>query len=272
MKLRLAAVWVATGLCALGLSQPRAYVALGDSLGWGYQPNDLSRSAGDKGYVRHTADWLGVQFGVRPTLTNLSVPGEDTASFFNTSEIGAILNSNFPIFGRRSQAQTFLDRVAAHEAAGRVVSHVTIDIGGNDLLDLLNAAFLALPFSQQQSIADQAVADARPNVRQALALVRGRLPLARIVVSGYYNPFGAFPGTAEDRIGRYAIPRLNAMLLVEAKRARAFYAECYPAFVGNEIAFTWIGEDDIHCRDAGYAAMGDAVVARFSRPLPVAAP
>jgi lysophospholipase L1-like esterase len=252
--------------------QSRAYVALGDSLGWGYQPDDVSRSAGDKGYVRRTADWLAARHGVRPVLTNLSVPGEDSASFFDTSEIGALLNSNFPLFGRRSQANEFLSRVAGHEAAGRTVSYVTVDIGGNDLLDLLDAAFLALPFAEQQARADQAVIAAQANVRRILAHVRGRLPAAVIVVSGYYNPYGAFPGSAEDRISRYAIPRLNSMLLVEAKKARAAYAECYPLFVGNELAFTWIGEGDIHCRDSGYTAMADAVAARLARPLPSTAP
>jgi lysophospholipase L1-like esterase len=255
----------------LGMAQPRAYVALGDSLGWGYQPDNLARSAGDKGYVRQTADWLGVQnAGQRPALTNLSVPGETSASFFNTSEFGAFLNSNYPLFGRRSQAQTFLDRVAGHESAGRVVATVTLDIGGNDLLDLLDADFLALPFDQQQALADQAVAAAAPNVRNILSLVRGRVPAAKVVLLGIYNPYGAFPGSAEDRIGRYAIPRLNSMLVGEAKRARAAYAGCYQAFVGNELAFTWIGDGDIHCRDAGYAAMADATVARLVSPLPLA--
>lgn len=270
---RTAALSFALLVAALAAAQPRAYVALGDSLGWGYQPNDLSRSSGDKGYVRLTADWLAARNGgQRPTLTNLSVPGETSASFFNTSEIGALLNSNYPIFGRRSQANEFLSRVAGHEAAGRVVATVTLDIGGNDLLDLLDSAFLALPFVQQQALADQAIANARPNVRNILTLVRNRVPGARLVLLGLYNPFAAFPGSAEDRIGAYAIPRLNLMLLVEAKRVRALYASCFERFVGNELAFTWIGEDDIHCRDAGYSAMAMSATERLASPLPVAAP
>lgn len=256
----------------LSLAQSRAYIALGDSLGWGYQPNNVTPSAGDKGYVRATADWLGVQNGTRPALTNLSIPGETSASFFNTSEIGAILNTNYPLFFRKSQSQTFLDRVASHQAAGRTVDTVTLDIGGNDLLDLLDAAFLARPFHEQQAIADNAIAAAQPNVRQALAMVRTRLPLAKIVVAGYYNPFAAFPGSAEDRISAYAIPRMNLMLIVEAKRVRASFADCFTPFVGNELAFTWIAENDIHCRDAGYSAMGAAVTARLARPLPIATP
>jgi len=259
-------------VASLACAQSKAYIALGDSLGWGYQPDNVTPSAGDKGYVRFTADWLASQQGTRPVLTNLSIPGETSASFFNTSEIGSILNTNYPLFFRKSQSQTFLDRVASNQSAGRTVETVTLDLGGNDLLDLLDATFLARPFVEQQALADAAIEGARLNVRQALATVRTRLPLAKLIVVGYYNPFAAFPGSAEDLIAAYSIPRLNSMLLIEAKRARAAYAHCFDAFIGNELAYTWIGEDDIHCRDAGYVAMGAATTARIARPLPVITP
>lgn len=272
MARRIFAALVLLALAAVALSQPKVYVALGDSLGWGYQPDNVTPSEGDKGYVRGTADWLGAQQGTRPVLTNLSIPGETSASFFNTSEIGAILNTNYPLFFRKSQSQTFLDRVASHQAAGRIVETVTLDIGGNDLLDLLDSTFLAKPFTEQQAIADTAINAARPNVRQALAVVRNRLPLAKIVLAGYYNPYAAFPGSAEDRISAYAIPRLNHMLFIEAKRIRISYASSFTDFVGHELEYTWIGEGDIHCRNAGYAVMASAVTARLARPLPVISP
>src|SRR5690349_15111490 len=67
---------------ALANAATKTYIALGDSVASGFQPNDYSRGSGDKGYVRQVADWLGTQQGgVRPVLINLGVPGETSASF-----------------------------------------------------------------------------------------------------------------------------------------------------------------------------------------------
>ncbi len=242
-------------------------MALGDSLGWGYQPNDLNRGPGDKGYVRAVAGWIGTrQGGVRPRLINLSVPGETAASFFDTTQVGAFLNSNYPLIGRRSQAQTFGERVTAETAAGRTVTHVTYSLGGNDLLGLLNGSFLALPFDEQQRRTDAAITAADSQVGQALTLVRQRLPGATLAIPGYYNCYGAFPGSPEDRISQYAIPRLNAMLQRRATEFGGVFAPVYAVFVGRELTFTWIGQNDVHCRDAGYAAMGQRVVFALSAP------
>ncbi|MBS1715604.1 MAG: hypothetical protein JST30_14845 [Armatimonadetes bacterium] len=249
-------------------AQTKTYIALGDSVGWGYQPDDTSRGPGDKGYVRPVADWIGTQQGgVRPVVINLSVPGEDSDSFFDTSEIGALLNSNYPVLFRKSQADLFKSKVASELGKGHVITHVTYAMGANDLLELLSSQFLALPFEQQQALADQALATVRSNVGSQFALIRQQCPTAKIVVPGYYNPYGAFPGSPEDRIGRYAIPKLNVILQSLAKRANARFATDYPLFVGQELALTWIGEDDVHPRDAGYGLIATQVIARFAVPL-----
>lgn len=254
-------------------AQNKTMIALGDSVAWGYQPNDVTRSAGDKGYVKLVADWVGTQQGgVRPKLINLAIPGESTTSFYDTSEIGGFLNNNYPIFGRKSQAQLFVDKVNAETAAGRVVTHVTFALGANDLLDLLTTQFLALPFPQQTAIADQALHNAQAKLSQELALVRQYCPNAKIVIPGYYNPYGAYPGSAEDLIGVYSIPKLNHILQVLGKRSRAPFASTYELFLGHELAWTWIGEDDVHPRDPGYTNMGSKVINRFINSLDTVGP
>lgn len=248
-------------------AQIKTYLALGDSLAWGYQPNDLSRSPGDKGYVKFTADWLGTQFGSRPTLINLGVPGETTASFSNASEIGALLNSNYPLFGRKSQFNLFKDKVAQELSRGHLVTHVTIELGGNDLLDLLTTQFLALPFSQQTAQVDQALLTVKTNLGAIFSLIRQQLPSAILVVPGYYNPYGAYPGTPSDNIARYAMPKLNQILLTKALEYSGRYADTYRPFVGNELNLTWIASDDIHCNSAGYVVYGQRVVDRLKFPF-----
>lgn len=251
-------------LGCLSNAQTKTYVALGDSLSWGYQPNDVTRSAGDKGYVKLVANWLGTQQGVRPRLKNLAIPGETSSSFFDTSEIGYLLNSNYPIIGRKSQAELFKTTVAQETGAGRVITHLSYALGGNDMLDLLDAQFLALPYAQQQTIADQTLAAVDANLVSALTLIRLQVPTAIVIVPGYYNPYGAFPGSPEDKISAYALPRLNQLLKARARQFNSRYTDTYTGFVGRELAFTWIGEDDIHPRDPGYATIAKLVIKRLT--------
>lgn len=248
-------------LVSVASAQNKTYIALGDSVAWGYQPNSTSRGNGDKGYAKLFADYLGtIQGGVRPRLINLGIPGETTASFYDTSEIGGLLNSNYPIFFRQSQADTFRAKVASERNAGRTITHITFAMGANDLLDLQTSTFFALPYEQQTAIVDSALATASSHMSDALTLVRQECPQSVVKIPGYYNPYGAYPGTQEDRIGKYAIPRLNKILQVLAKRFHAAFAPTYNAFVGSELTLTWIGENDVHPRDAGYAIIEQAVV------------
>src|SRR5262249_8948016 len=163
------------------------------------------------------------------------LPGETSASFFDTTEIGYLLNSNYPIFNRKSQATSFTTFVSQEKGRGHVITHVTYALGGNDMLDMLTPDFLALPFDQQEMLADQKLADVDANVVQALTLIRSQLPNTVIVVPGYYNPYGAFPGSAEDKIADYALPRLNQVLSMRANQFGGEFAEIYSGFVGREL-------------------------------------
>lgn len=254
------AIVALTGTFAVG--QNKTYIALGDSIGWGYQPpNSSTRGNGDKGYVKTYADWIGTQqSGIRPRLWNLSIPGETTSSFFNTSEIGGILNSNYSLFFRSSQSNLFRSKVASEQAAGRTITHLTYALGANDLLDLQTSAFLSQTFEQQVVQVEQALGVASGKIYEALTLIRQQCPSARVTIPGYYNPYGAFPGGSQDLISKYAIPRLNSILQAYAKRFQAAFAPTYGPFVGNELSATWIGDDDVHPRDSGYAMIAQAVI------------
>lgn len=259
MKIFLAAIALLGAVTSS--AQTKSYIALGDSVAWGYQPpNSSTRSPGDQGYVKLYADWLGTQQGTRPTLWNLGIPGETAASFFNTSEIGGLLNSNYAILFRRSQADAFRNRVTSERNAGRTITNVTYALGANDLLDLQTEAFLAQPFTQQVGQVETALISASVKIGDAFALIRQQCPSAKITVPGYYNPYGAYPSSANDLISKYAIPRLNSILQQYAKRYQAAFAPTYNSFAGNELEFTWIGENDVHPRDAGYASISQAVI------------
>lgn len=248
-------------LVAPARAQTKTYIALGDSVGWGYQANDTARGPGDKGYVRPFADWIATrQGGQRPRLINLSIPGETSSSFFDTSEIGYLLNSNYPLILRSSQANTFLSRVTAEIGAGRTITHISFALGGNDMLDLLTSGFLGLPYAQQAATVDQTLLTTDARLVQALTLIRQRVPGALLIVPGYYNPYAAFPNSAEQRIALYALPRLNQLLATRARQFGGLFAPTYADFVGQELVWTWIGDNDIHPRQPGYDAIGRRVI------------
>ncbi len=256
-------------LAVASSAQTKTYFALGDSVAFGFQPNDYSRNNGDKGYVKPVADWLGTQQGgVRPTVINLAIPGETSASFFDTSEVGGLLNSNYPLLGRKSQADTFKAKVASELSKGHVPTHVTFAIGANDLLNLETTQFLALPLDEQKAQVDQVIAVIAANAYSEFTLIRQQLPNAVLVVPGYYNPYNAYPGTPVDIISLYAIPRLNSILLVDAFRFGGTFADTYGLFLGHELEWTWIAQNDVHPNDAGYAQIGQLVIQRLLNRLP----
>lgn len=244
---------------ALASGQNRTLLCVGDSVTWGYQPNDVTRSPGDKGFVRLFADWLGSQYGTRPQLSNLAIPGESTASYFDTSEIGGLLNSNYPILFRPSQRSKVDSTITSILGAGRQIPYVTFALGANDLLEMLDAAFLAQPFSAQVQQADQAILAADTRLSTALTAIRQRLPNSILLMPGYYNPYP--PGRPEYPIAIYAIPRLNATIRAKALQFGGRFVATDGPFVGRETELTWIGQDDVHPRDAGYRAIFDEIVA-----------
>lgn len=250
-------------VAAFSFGQSRTYFAIGDSVSWGYQPNNVTRSAGDKGFVKLFADWLGTQYGTRPGLINLAIPGETTVSYFDTSEVGGLLNSNYPILFRPSQRNKVDSSITSELNGGRQIPYVTFALGANDLLGLTDAAFLAQPISVQQQQADAALATADARLTTALTHLRTRLPNAILMMPGYYSPY---PITRpEYPIAQYAIPRLNALILAKAAQFNGRFAETYSAFVGRENELTWIGSDDVHPRDPGYQVIFEALLSNVRK-------
>ncbi|MBV6458465.1 MAG: hypothetical protein HONBIEJF_01593 [Fimbriimonadaceae bacterium] len=249
------------GLHALAWGQTRTYLAIGDSVAYGFQPNDYNPSYGDKGYVKLYADWLKTQQGgVRPRVINVAIPGESTSSYYDDSEVGRLLNLNY-FLNSYSQREMVDRRIQQEKQANRTVTHVTFALGANDLIDLQSSAFFDKPFEEQRALVDAALAAARPRLDAVITQVKTQLPATRILVPGYYNPYNAFPGSPEDRIADYGIPKLNALLASAAKRHRATFVPVYGYFIGQEGSLTWILEGDIHPRNAGYAVFSQRLSA-----------
>ena len=175
------AVALVLGVAGSAMAQ-QTYIALGDSIGFGTTSSAsyTQFSNGDRGYVAPVADWLaGRNGGVRPDVFNLSIFGDSTASFFDTSETARVFNTNYsaPV-PAASQASRFGQVVAQSALSGRPVTTVTISLGANDLLEVVQApGFLALPPVQQGALVFQALSNAQTNLASVYgSAITTRLP------------------------------------------------------------------------------------------------
>lgn len=267
--------WVAGP--ALGGS---TYLALGDSLAWGYSyfSADIQPGPGDQGYVALYADYLGSLSGARPKVLNLGIPQESSASFYTGGQLGQLLNSNYPQVNPPTQHQAMLQSIASEHAMGNTIDHVTVHLGVNDFLAIADASFLDLPepqqFAQVLVVFDQVI----DNLRATLMDIGTLAPEAEVFVMGYYNPYGLFldhpeldptddgSGIAIAQIGDDVGTLLNTVLEALAIEQEATFVPIFDRFDGRELELTRIttldlGSPNIHPTEAGYAEIAAALIA-----------
>jgi lysophospholipase L1-like esterase len=267
---RPASLLTAITLAVVGLATPAAghdttryYLALGDSLAYGYQPvRPLDRT---EGYVYQV-------HAARPglTLDNLGCPGETTTTMID----GGICAGGPQL----ATAEQFL---RAHR--GRV-SLVTLDIGANDIN----------PCARGGAIDDACVTRAYRTIAVNLSRIVFRLrlvaPWTRIVAMTYYNPNLAayLKGPAGQQLAQRALvvgDRLNAILTLIYRFAGISVADVAAAFgthdtttvnlagfgpvplnVARVCQWTWMCAPpplgpDIHANKPGYAVIARTFLA-----------
>jgi lysophospholipase L1-like esterase len=186
----LTAVWLAGALGGFWVPQafadtpPTYYVALGDSIAWGYQPKsakgDTVKSKETGGYAEVVLEALQRE---HPNLhlEKLACPGEQADTM--------ITGSRPPREGCNPQefkykyGSQLADAVAFMEAHPGQIALVTIDIGGNDTL---GCAFADFPAACLDAIDDELTA----NLGTILSELRDAAgPAVPIVGMTYYDPF-----------------------------------------------------------------------------------
>ena len=220
------------------------YLALGDSLAFGYQPNgDYSH-----GYVTDLFQELH-QKGVKD-LTNLGCPGETSTTLIH----GGICNYS-PF---KSQLKAALAYLRANPGK---VSPVTLDIGANDVLPDTDPSTCKV--NVNQFYADVATLDANltqvilPKLKEALE-VNGRAT-GKIVMMNYYDPLqNLCPNSV-----KYS-QTLNRHLAADVQGFGSI-VNVFHAFGGpktpnpNICTLTWMctAKPDIHATNKGYSVIAD---------------
>ncbi len=223
------------------------YLALGDSLAFGYQP-DLNY---DDGYADDF--YANLQGHGVKAIANLGCPGETSVTFLNGKCPVPILRK-FPYIG--SQLNAALLYLAFYRGQ---VSPVTLDIGANDLSPDINKSTCTINTAKFAS--DLATLDANltqtilPKLHNAL-MVNGTLT-GDLVVMNYYDPYqNICPNTVpySQLINQHIASDVSGYGTV-ADVFSAFGGATTPN--GNICSYTWECSifHDIHSTDTGYSVI-----------------
>jgi len=236
-----------------GVSGPGAYIALGDSLSEGVGAS----VRGESDFVSRVWDGLPGEL----ELLNLGESGDTSRDLIG--------------HGHLDQAVEELERRRGDDDPDNDVKLVTLEIGGNDLLDIFFS--LVLPGtcpSLKEALAEQACVESlrsaldeyRPNLAAAIDRLQEADPDLPIALMTLYNPFSgglqpidemaelALEGQADTPFPE----GLNDVIRAEARRQGVILVEWYPLFEGK--AGEYIASDYIHPNDEGYRVMAEAVL------------
>ncbi|MCW2856802.1 MAG: hypothetical protein JWR52_2417 [Marmoricola sp.] len=237
-------------------------MSLGDSLAFGYQPDLVA--AGDLNavdYPGYAEDYAAMRPGL--TLVNLGCPGETTATLLNGGcPWPGSLHDSFG--GAPSQAAAAFVFLAGHPGQTDLIS---VDIGSNDLLALVNSCSSAPdPTACVSSGVPATLGTLANNYGTLLAHLRALAPHAQIVLFNYYNPLALkLPGSDNlDAVASSVVDQLATSF--GANVADAFTAMNHAAGSPAEAAFlcsrTWecTSFANIHPTDLGYRALAIALL------------
>jgi lysophospholipase L1-like esterase len=183
----------------------KTYLALGDSLAYGYHQAQFQNELKEKGFVEaaNFHDGYVDDFGAalkllnrKLTIVNDGCPGETTDTMINGSGVGAAFCAGGPTgtpfpkaFLHHSYAGTQLeDALAVAKEPG--VGTITLDIGANDILQFLGSTcgFPAAFTCTEEQVAAE-VGHVVTNIGSILGQLRAADPKAKIVFVSQYNPY-----------------------------------------------------------------------------------
>lgn len=208
-----------------------SYVALGDSLAYGYGAKE--------GYVPRYSEYLSEKLSKGIELTNLGVNGWTSSDLLNA------LTSN----------QNYINSV-------KNAKFITLDIGGNDLLNSISP--LSDPTQSSRYDVQNALQSAlkvfTANFPAIVQKVRYLNPSAYLIIMNRYNPYPSMDGMfgTFHNIGNSWLPLFNQVISDCAAKTQnriEGIADVYDAFEGKQLVLTNIQSQDVHPNDDGYAVM-----------------
>ncbi len=238
---------------AHGASTPLQYIALGDSLPFGYQPNnDFTH-----GYANDLFQTLQPHDNYS-TLVNLSCTDDSTTTFINgdpqsLNPLRACLVPQVQSSSQLSAAVAYIQQHASE--TGLVTLQIGIDnFLNNGAINATSCAINTSVFNTQLAVVDQDLTKTiLPQLKQALSAAPDHQ--AQLALIGYYNPVKQLcPNTVAY------LKTFNQHLEQDA-RGFAFFVPTDDLFTdANLCQTTWIcTAANIHPTDQGYTLIADRI-------------
>jgi lysophospholipase L1-like esterase len=239
----------------------RYYLALGDSITFGYQTHKVHpgvpASAFNTGYVDVFAAKLS---SIRPGIevVNYGCPAESTSSFIHGGCPWTATGGPLHVDYQGSQLDAAVSFLRAHRGQ---VSPITLHLFGKDISDFV--ASCSGDFGCIQQNAPAAISAFAGRLRLIVQALRRAAPDAEILVISGWNSRVDFIAESDPLI-QGVVRAMNAVATSE----RAMFVDLIPLFNPNPnsarlaalCALTLIcAERDSHPSDTGYAAIADAV-------------
>jgi lysophospholipase L1-like esterase len=268
LGLAIPVVFAVPGTATTGASQgpvyqpPQGYyLALGDSMAYGFQPTKAKPGARpsdfDTGYVDVFAARLR-KLSPKIQVVNYGCPGESAVTFTRGGcpalADGIKLHDPF----RGSQLKAAVSFLRAHRGQ---VSPVTLTLWGADLF----------PLSAKGKRAPSAIASFASRFNSILQQLRVAAPTAQIIVTGAWNPEADRLEQAQPLYRSLAAAIARVAAASRARVANMFAAFNQGSFRAQKarlcaLTFFCSKGGDPHPTDAGYRAMADAFMAASDYP------
>ncbi len=174
-------------------------------------------------------------------------------------QLTAYLRKNFDVYVENHgmpgiTSAELLDYVRHHPGMDRLLRGadvLTLTIGGNDLLQLLNRDAL------NEETIEQTVEQFGELFEQIIVEIRQHQPNAPIYVLELYSPYDK--RHALHKIGQTTVQTYNDELARRIQKLNnVFQVKIFKAFQGKEAQWTHIDHNDVHPNDEGYAAIFEA--------------
>lgn len=225
------------------------YLALGDSLAFGFQPN----LNWDQGYAMQW--WSELQRRGSRSFYDYSCSGATSKEFIQG---GCPFSKLQHDYYAGSQLQAAISFIKGHPGQ---VGPVSLDIGGDDVLPYINTQTCSV--AQHKFSTALAQLEKRltttilPQLKQALKSAGGKAP-GQLVMMNYYDPFAK-----KCSIAHHYIHLLNAHLARAAARAHVPLVDVYAAYHQNihsdaDICkYTWMCSifHSLHPNTTGYGVI-----------------
>nr|WP_066301388.1 SGNH/GDSL hydrolase family protein [Bacillus sp. FJAT-29937] len=209
------------------------YVSLGDSLAAGLSPfGEIG-----KGYTDFIAENFQSAEVLQTFVRDYAVPGYTTTNVLEDITNNVTKGENAGIQAVLSQA-----------------THVTLDVGANDILKKIKIDPVNQTVSFDQAEVQQTFAEIQQNLVKIVTAIKTVNPDVKLYIMGYYNPYPHLPAEHQPALNQL-LASLNSMIEQIAIKSVSTYVPTADV-VAKNIAFL-PNPKDIHLSVDGYKAVSE---------------